>query len=201
MGLNLKWTRYYVQPIIADHRLKIQRPSLRPRSIKRTFPTETLDQKSLLSDLSRHCLLSPSRPRPLPHPLPSPQRSLSPPNPLASTPCSSTQPARCGRAPSIDPGGGGPTNPRRTRLRRSRHGYGEGGMDPAVCSPRHVRYDERGRSQEEAAAASMSPGVGSGRGRTTLHCMRYFIPWPLLHPSGKTRSHRYMYSHAPAYFL
>ena len=159
MGLNLKWTRYYVQPIIADHRLKIQRPSLRPRSIKRTFPTETLDQKSLLSDLSRHCLLSPSRPRPLPHPLPSPQRSLSPPNPRASTPCSSTQPARCGRAPSIDLGGGGPANPRRMRLRRSRRGSDEGGMDPAICSPRHASRGGAARSAVDDLGSQGAPPV------------------------------------------
>jgi len=118
-------------------------------------------------------------PRPLPNP---PHRVL--PTALHRTPRRNPQP-RTEPSPHIP-----------AMLRR---GSGEGGMDPAICSSRHVGavgrrqlQRRRARARESAAAEGSWP---------LLLCRRYFVPWPLLHPSGKTRAHRYMYSHAPAYFL
>ena len=80
-----------------------------------------------------------------------------------------------------------------------RRGSGEGGMDPAICSSRHVGAVGRRQLQRRRARARDSTAAEGSW--PLLLCRRYFVPWPLLHPSGKTRSHRYMYSHAPAYFL
>ena len=102
MGLNFKWTRYYAQPIIADHRFKIQRPSLRPWNIKWS---ETL----ALSP-------QPRTPRP-PHssaPLtascsPAQRRALSPIPRTASSPQPFTAPLAATRSPAPSPL---PTSPR-----------------------------------------------------------------------------------------
>ncbi|KXG30136.1 hypothetical protein SORBI_3004G136500 [Sorghum bicolor] len=107
-----------------------------------------------------------------------PHHSLGPPNPRASTLCSTTRAARCGCAPSIDRGGGGSSNPRSTRLRRSRCGSGEGGIDlPSVpegvqrspLAPHHSLGPPNPRastlcSTTRAARCGCAPSIDRGGG-------------------------------------
>jgi hypothetical protein len=158
----------------------IQRPSLRLGSIKRTSLPKPLDQNH--SSPTSAATLSSRHTAPFTAPLP-----LAAPRPCtplrASTPYFGTQPARHGCAPSIDPGCGdhscsglrgalaqrrlgrapGAANPRRTRLRRSRCGSSEGGMDLV--------------SQEQAAAARRAGARESAAAEGFRLFLPYMRPW------------------------